>query len=74
MDFTMLDATDIPSLKEDDVVVLFGDAPTAWDVASWSGTTVWQVLTSVGSRLPRVYVRDGQVVGTEWRYGRAGPR
>jgi alanine racemase len=73
MDFTMVDVTDIPEAQEGDSVVLFGDGPTAHDLASWAGTTVWQVLTAVGSRLPRVYVRDGEVVGMQSRYGSEGP-
>ena len=68
MDFTMVDVTDRPDVGEGDEVVVFGDDPTAWDVAQWAGTNAWQVLTSVGLRVPRVYVDDGQVVGVESRY------
>lgn len=68
MDLTMLDVTDRPDVSEDDEAVLFGDAPSAWDVADRAGTIAWQVLTGVGSRVPRVYVRGGRVVGVESRY------
>jgi alanine racemase len=62
MDLTMVDLTDHPGVGDSEEAVLFGDAPTAWEVADWAGTTVWQVLTTVGVRVPRVYVDDGRVV------------
>ncbi len=62
MDMTMVDVTDCPEVVEGDLAVLFGDDPTAWDVADWAGTNAWQVLTSVGPRLPRVYVEEGRIV------------
>ena len=55
MDLTMLDATECPDLRAGDQVVVFGDAPTAWDVADCAGTNAWQVLTAVGPRVPRRY-------------------
>jgi alanine racemase len=68
MDFTMLDVTGRSDVAEGDEAVLFGDEPTAWDVADWAGTNAWQVLTSVGLRVPRVYLEDGQVVAVDSRY------
>jgi alanine racemase len=68
MDLTMLDVTDHPEVIEGDEAVLFGDDPTAWDVAERAGTNAWEVLTSVGSRVPRVYVEGGRVVGVESRF------
>jgi|KBSSwiStaDraftv2_1062776.scaffolds.fasta_scaffold81362_3 alanine racemase len=68
MDLTMLDVTDRPEVAEGDEAVLFGDDPTAWDVAERAGTNAWEVLTSVGSRVPRVYVEGGRVVAVESRF------
>ncbi|MFI5184522.1 MAG: alanine racemase [Vicinamibacteria bacterium] len=68
MDFTMVDVTGRGDVEEGDEAVLFGDEPTAWDVADWAGTNAWQVLTSVGLRVPRVYLEDGRVVAVESRY------
>jgi alanine racemase len=68
MDLTMVDATDHPDVQQGDEAVLFGDAPTVWEVAECAGTTAWQVVTSVGTRVPRVYVEAGQVVAVESRY------
>ncbi|HET7294880.1 MAG TPA: alanine racemase [Vicinamibacteria bacterium] len=68
MDFTMLDVTERPDVQEGDEAVVFGDDPTAWDVADWAGTNAWEVLTSVGLRVPRVYVDDGREVEVLSRY------
>jgi alanine racemase len=68
MDLTMLDVTDHAGVADGDEVVVFGADPTAWDVADWAGTTVWQVLTGVGLRVPRAYVEDGAIVGVESPY------
>ena len=71
MDLTMLDVTGRPEVTEGDEATLFGDDPTAWDVADRAGTNVWETLTSVGARVPRVYVQGGRVVGVESRYASA---
>lgn len=68
MDLTMADVTDRPDIVDGTEAVLFGDDPHAWDLAAWAGTTSWEILTGVGSRVPRVYVRDGRIVHVESRY------
>jgi alanine racemase len=68
MDFTMLDVTDAKGVEEGDEAVVFGDDPTAWDVADWAGTNAWEVLTSVGLRVPRVYVEEDRPVAVLSRY------
>jgi alanine racemase len=68
MDLMMLDVTDVPSVSLGDSVVLMGDEPTAWDLASWSDGNAWESLTRVGSRVPRVYVEEGRIVAVESRY------
>ena len=65
MDLTMVDATDAPGLSVGDEVTVWGDAPTAWDVAGWAGTNAWQVLTGVGARVPRRYTLGGEIVGED---------
>jgi alanine racemase len=62
MDLTMVDATDAPDLKVGDEVTVFGDAPSAWDMADWAGTNAWQILTGVGARVPRRYRFNGENV------------
>ena len=68
MDLTMLDVTDLEDVAAGDEALLFGDAPTAWDVAEFAGTNAWQALTAIGSRVPRVYLDGGTSGGTESRY------
>jgi alanine racemase len=68
MDLTMADVTDRPDVVDGSEAVLLGDDPHAWDLAEWAGTTSWEILTGVGSRIPRVYVRGGNIVHVESRY------
>lgn len=68
MDLTMADVTDHPAVGGGDEAVLFGDAPGAWEVAECAGTNAWDVLTSVGGRVPRVYVEGGRVVAVQAPY------
>ena len=62
MDFCVLDVTDIPHAAQGDLVTVLGDGIDAADHARLSGTIPWEVLCSVGRRVPRVYRRNGQVV------------
>lgn len=56
MDFTIVDVTDVPGIREDDEVVLFGDElVTVEDVARWAGTISYEILSITGKRVPRVY-------------------
>jgi alanine racemase len=67
MDMTMLDVTERSDVTVGDDAILFGDSPSAWDVADWAGTHAWQILTGIGSTLPRIYVEDDQVVDLDHR-------
>jgi alanine racemase len=62
MDHVMLDVTGTGGVAPGDAVTVFGPphdgAPTADDVAGWSETIAYEVLTSVGKRVPRVYVEE----------------
>ena len=62
MDLTLMDLTDLPAAGEGDEAILFGDEPDAWEVAERAGTNAWAVLTAIGARLPRVYVKGGRTV------------
>lgn len=58
MDLTMVDVGDQPVAIGDVATVIGVDGGaqvTLQDMARWSGTVVWEVLTSLGPRLPRVY-------------------
>lgn len=63
MDMTTLDVTDIEGATVGDEVVVLGaqrhadasDRIGAEELASWSGTIAWEVLTNVSRRVPRFY-------------------
>jgi alanine racemase len=60
MDVTMLDVTDIPGIEVGDEVTIMGASPhctiDAWEHARLANTVVYETLTSIGKRVPRVYV------------------
>jgi alanine racemase len=58
MDHTMIDVTDVAGTQAGDRVILFGDGIGADELADWCETISYEVLTSVGRRVPRVYVED----------------
>jgi alanine racemase len=59
MDATTIDVTSIPDVQAGDVVTVIGadgdETITAEQVAEWSGTISWDVLTSLGPRVERRY-------------------
>jgi alanine racemase len=59
MDAITLDVTDVPGVKVGDLVTLIGQDGdqriTAEEVAQWSGTISYEVLTSIGPRVERRY-------------------
>jgi alanine racemase len=59
MDLTMVDVTDIANVQLGDEVVLLGsqaDAEiTADEMAAWADTISYEILTSIGSRVPRIH-------------------
>ena len=57
MDMLMVDVTQIPC-KIGDEVTLFADNPKLQDVAEWSETIPYEILTGIGSRVKRVYYSE----------------
>lgn len=57
MDMLMLDVTNCPC-KEGDEVIIFGENPSISEVAEQMGTIPYEVLTSISSRVKRVYYRE----------------
>jgi alanine racemase len=59
MDAITVDASNVPGLQVGDVVTVIGedkgDRITAEEVAEWSNTISWDVLTSIGLRVQRRY-------------------
>jgi len=68
MDMIMVDVTHIDGIKENDQVYLIGGDDKALvsveEVADIMGTINYEVVCLIGKRVPRVYVKDGQVVET----------
>jgi alanine racemase len=57
MDMTMVDITNIEA-HEGDEVIIFGENPTVFDIAQQIGTIPYEVLTSIGERVKRVFLSE----------------
>ena len=66
MDQFMVDVTGVPEAQLGDVVTIFGrdgsDEITADDVADLVETIGYEITCLVTLRVPRVYIRDGEIV------------
>ncbi len=67
MDQFMVDITDIPGVKEGDVVTLMGrdgdEVITAETIGELTETSFhYEVVCNVAKRVPRVYTRDGKII------------
>ncbi len=60
MDLTLLDVTDIPGVDVGDEVILLGKSDhcsiTALEIAQKLGTVPYEILCSIGKRVPRIYI------------------
>ncbi|ADX67710.1 bifunctional UDP-N-acetylmuramoyl-tripeptide:D-alanyl-D-alanine ligase/alanine racemase [Weeksella virosa] len=57
MDMMMVDVTDI-DCKAGDEVIIFGENPSLSKFAEWMQTIPYEVLTSISSRVQRVYYQE----------------
>ena len=66
MDQFVVDVSDIPDVRQDDEVVLFGRQGeaeiAAEEVARWAQTINYEVTISILPRVTRVFLRQGKVV------------
>jgi alanine racemase len=62
MDLTMVDVSEVPGVQVGDEVVLLGkqgtEEITATEMAGWIESIPYEVLCSIGKRVPRVYLRS----------------
>ena len=58
MDQCMVNTGD-EAIQVGDEVVLLGDGIAAHDLAEWTGTNEYEVLTNISARVPRIYLREG---------------
>lgn len=66
MDQCMIDVTDVPEVAAGDEVVLFGtqggEEILVSELAHLAGTIEHEILCNINRRVPRLYVKNGQVV------------
>lgn len=64
MDQTLVDISDIPEAKIGDIVTVFSDETTGGcsldHAADLIGTISYELLCSVGTRVPRIFIENGQ--------------
>jgi alanine racemase len=58
MDMTMIDITGIPDVSEGDEVIVFGKQLSVNQLATWSSTIPYEILTSVSQRVKRIYFEE----------------
>lgn len=63
MDQCMIDVTAVNNINVGDEVILFGgsDKISAENMAELIGTIGYELVCAVGRRVPRIYIRDGEV-------------
>ncbi len=64
MDQTLIDVTDIPDVKIGDVVTVYSNELSGGcsleKAAELIGTINYELLCAIGTRVPRIYIEDGQ--------------
>ena len=58
MDMTMIDITGIGDVAAGDEVTIFGPALPVTELAAWTGTIPYEILTGVSQRVRRVYFEE----------------
>ncbi|MFS0750027.1 alanine racemase [Oceanobacillus sp. 1P07AA] len=66
MDQSMVDVTDMENVGLDDVITIFGESSEGYvpmeEVAKLMGTIHYETACLIGKRVPRVYIRNNDVV------------
>ncbi len=75
MDMCMVDATAVPEVAVGDVATLLGrdgaEEVSADELASLGDTISWEILAGLSARVPRLYLRGGQVTAVSTLSDRA---
>jgi alanine racemase len=65
MDLIMADVTELPGVKPEEEVVLFGRQGevtiSVEEVAQWADTIPYEILCGISSRVPRIYKKGGSM-------------
>lgn len=68
MDQMMVDVTELPEVKTGDSVTLIGadggDCITVEEISALAGTFNYEFVCNLSKRVPRIYYRNGKVVGS----------
>ena len=59
----MIDVTDIEGVSLGDSVTIFGEKPTAGDLAKQLGTIPYEIFTSVARRVQKVIIHEDGTIG-----------
>ena len=74
MDMCMVDVTAVPEARPGDVATLLGrdgeERVDADELATLADTISWEILAGVTARVPRLYLRGGEVVAATTLVGR----
>lgn len=65
MDMCMVDLTDAPHVQVGDEIQIFGPENPVENLANIAGTIPYELLCAVSKRVPRLYLRNGEVVERE---------
>lgn len=69
MDQMMIDVSEIPDVKESDSVIIMGsdgkNTVSAEELADIAGTINYEIVCNVGKRVPRVYIKNGEIINTK---------
>lgn len=65
MDMCMIDLTDKPSVDVGSEVEIFGKNNSINDLAALAGTIPYELTCAVSKRVPRTYIKNGEVIGRE---------
>jgi alanine racemase len=75
MDMCMVDVTAVPEARPGAAATLLGrdgeDRVDADELATLADTISWEILAGVTARVPRLYVRGGEVVAVSTLVARA---
>ena len=65
MDMSMIDLTDKPGVSVGSEVEIFGKQNPIEDLAEAGGTIPYELVCAVSKRVPRVYIKNGEVIERE---------
>ena len=69
MDQMMIDVSHIPDAEAGDSVIIMGsdgkNTVSAEELAEIAGTINYEIVCNVGKRVPRVYIKNGEIINTK---------